>query len=342
MKRLLNILILLTFTLFAKEPICSYEAKLSQKDHFNSRGDEIDKAYGVIMQDRANYYRFKKQDPQDSEDCIFKTQRARISIRKLFQKGKISNKTRKIILNSTPLVKIDVYKKYLKVQILDENEDSIENLEDEQDVEKSYYNKKSKAKANKKSKTSENEICYSFEPSKFIAQRINPIDSDRTLKKAKVNEFIIYLNKDYAKDIYVYVTLDKITFDKWLDYKDSKSIRRKKYINYTSKYDTGAIKLNTKNRSIKMDFLAFGDEEIDIIAKIKAKRANSVIKGKRVKCPNVRKNYLCKINMGISEDIYICRSFVDRCENYHRSFKTFGKGYKNGKEWEAAFIKCNK
>jgi hypothetical protein len=335
MRKLLTFILLLTFTLLAKEPICSYRAKLSQMDHFNSRGDEIDKAYGVIMQDRANYFRFKKQDEEDTKDCIFKTKKARVSIKKLFKRGNISNKIKDIILNSTPTVEIDVYKRYLKVNILDDGEEYVSS-DNNKDAKKNYKHKKTKAK------TSENEICYSYEPSNFTAERINPKDKDRTLKKADVDEFIIYLNKDHIKDIYVYVTLDRVTFDKWLDYKDDVDIRKKRYINYTSEYGTGAIKLNIKNRNIKMKFLAFGDEEIDILAKIKAKRPNSVIKGKRVKCPDFKKNYLCKINMGISEDYYICRSFVDRCENYNYSFKTFGRGYKNGKEWEEAFRKCNK
>jgi len=118
MKKVLMWAMVLSYSLVASEFLCSYKAKLSGRDHFNSKGQRIKKAYGVLLQDRANYYRFRRRDKADRKDCFFKTQKTRKLLKHMFKRGKISPSIQKEIVNSTPTVKVKIYSDYLKVKIL--------------------------------------------------------------------------------------------------------------------------------------------------------------------------------------------------------------------------------
>jgi hypothetical protein len=49
----------------AQELMESYVAFLSEADHFNSNGERLRSAAAIIRQDRANFHRFGRRDPDD-------------------------------------------------------------------------------------------------------------------------------------------------------------------------------------------------------------------------------------------------------------------------------------
>jgi len=49
----------------AQEMVESYVAFLSEADHFNSNGERLRSAAAIIRQDRANFHRFGRRDPDD-------------------------------------------------------------------------------------------------------------------------------------------------------------------------------------------------------------------------------------------------------------------------------------
>jgi hypothetical protein len=57
----------------AQQLIESYTAFLSEADHFNSNGQRLTSAAAIIRQDRANYYRFDRGDPEDESDRFFRS-----------------------------------------------------------------------------------------------------------------------------------------------------------------------------------------------------------------------------------------------------------------------------
>src|SRR2546430_17195594 len=55
----------------AQQQVESYVAFLSEADHFNSSGDRLRTAAGIIRQDRANFHRFGRRDQADENDSFF-------------------------------------------------------------------------------------------------------------------------------------------------------------------------------------------------------------------------------------------------------------------------------
>jgi len=96
-----------------------YTARLSRRDHFNSRGVALRSAKAILRQDRANYYR-GVGDPEDQADPFFRTfadrqrmERFRIEPvdigrRQLFQ----------TILRDTPLIEVRVENNTLFIRLL--------------------------------------------------------------------------------------------------------------------------------------------------------------------------------------------------------------------------------
>lgn len=62
-----------------------YSARISAKDRVNSKGVALKTLSAILAQDRANYHRFGKRDPQDEKDFVFKTAEGR----QLIPKAKI-------------------------------------------------------------------------------------------------------------------------------------------------------------------------------------------------------------------------------------------------------------
>ena len=54
----------------AQEMVESYVAFLSEADHFNSNGERLRSAAAIIRQDRANFHRFGRRDPDDQDEVL--------------------------------------------------------------------------------------------------------------------------------------------------------------------------------------------------------------------------------------------------------------------------------
>ncbi len=100
--------------------LLSYQAKLSSKDHYNSRGVPLKKAEDIIAQDRANYHKFKKRDPQDEYDSYFTTLENRLKIKRMLQRGgSLTPALREKIVNGEPIVEITKDGDKLYVKLID-------------------------------------------------------------------------------------------------------------------------------------------------------------------------------------------------------------------------------
>lgn len=71
----------------AQETYGYYYAALGPQDYVNSSGAPLGSFAGVLQQDRANYHRFGRRDPQDQGDALFADRQMRALIPQLFQAG---------------------------------------------------------------------------------------------------------------------------------------------------------------------------------------------------------------------------------------------------------------
>ncbi|MFD1511567.1 hypothetical protein [Lacimonas salitolerans] len=71
----------------AQETIGSYYAALGPQDYVNSKGARLRDFGAILQQDRANYHRFNRRDPQDQGDPFFGDAQRRAMIPALFAAG---------------------------------------------------------------------------------------------------------------------------------------------------------------------------------------------------------------------------------------------------------------
>jgi len=101
----------------AEPPLETYVARLSEQDHFNSNGERLRTAAGIIRQDRANYYEFGKRDPEDTPDAFFASKANRARLEQMLLHGTISAATNNEIVNHTPLIVVKVYEDFIDVDV---------------------------------------------------------------------------------------------------------------------------------------------------------------------------------------------------------------------------------
>jgi hypothetical protein len=94
----------------AQEMVESYIAFLSEADHFNSNGQRLTSAAAIIRQDRANYYRFGRGDPEDQDDRFFRDIGNRAALEAMLDRGRASPGTISRIVNGTALIRVDIYR----------------------------------------------------------------------------------------------------------------------------------------------------------------------------------------------------------------------------------------
>jgi len=94
----------------AQELVESYIAFLSEADHFNSNGQRLSSAAAIIRQDRANYYRFGRGDPQDQDDVFFRDIGNREALERMLERGRSTPGTIARIVNGTALIRVDIYR----------------------------------------------------------------------------------------------------------------------------------------------------------------------------------------------------------------------------------------
>lgn len=90
--------------------ICDYRARLSEQDHFNSRGVRLESAAAIIRQDRFYYHDLGQGDPEDEGDCFFGSKRNREVLEQLINRGRTTNLARNAIVNGTPMIHVQIYR----------------------------------------------------------------------------------------------------------------------------------------------------------------------------------------------------------------------------------------
>lgn len=106
----------------AQELLERYTARLSEADHFSSKGARLGTAAGILRQDRANFHRFGVRDSEDSGDEFFSDAKNRDLMERLLLAGRISGSARDAIVNGTPTVTVSIYrihgvKDYVQVEV---------------------------------------------------------------------------------------------------------------------------------------------------------------------------------------------------------------------------------
>jgi hypothetical protein len=100
------------------EPIESYVARLSARDHFNSNGQRLTSAAAIIRQDRANYYVYGIRDPEDEADSFFESKENRALLESLLEHGRSTPAAIERVVNGTPLIRVEVYRNFINVTIV--------------------------------------------------------------------------------------------------------------------------------------------------------------------------------------------------------------------------------
>jgi hypothetical protein len=94
----------------AADLIGSYNAYLSRADHYNSNGERLTTAAGVIRQDRANFHKFGIQDDQDESDNYFDNVNNRAVLEQMLNDGSSDPGVLRRIVNSNLMIHVDIYR----------------------------------------------------------------------------------------------------------------------------------------------------------------------------------------------------------------------------------------
>lgn len=107
----------------AQEMVESYVAFLSEADHFNSNGERLRSAAAIIRQDRANFHRFGRRDPDDQDDMFFAKAENRDALERMLERGQASPGVLSRIVNGTVLIRVDIFRSrtgpYIQVTVMD-------------------------------------------------------------------------------------------------------------------------------------------------------------------------------------------------------------------------------
>lgn len=108
------------------DPLCIYQARISEADKTNSQGAYLPKngsnvatVAAIIRQDRANYHEFKIRDQDDEDDCVFAQKSNRIAMENMLKKGEIDADAMRTIVQGNPLIRVQVYRDHVNVTIVD-------------------------------------------------------------------------------------------------------------------------------------------------------------------------------------------------------------------------------
>ncbi|HPT50363.1 MAG TPA: hypothetical protein PLS67_12985 [Accumulibacter sp.] len=108
------------------DPLCVYQARVSEADKTNSQGENlanggvsVSTMAAIIRQDRANFHEFNVRDAEDESDCVFASKKNRATMESMLKKGDVSPSALQRIVNGNPLIRVEVYRDYVNVQIVD-------------------------------------------------------------------------------------------------------------------------------------------------------------------------------------------------------------------------------
>jgi hypothetical protein len=104
-------------TSLSAELLDVYYARLSYRDHYNSRGMKLNSVAAIIRQDRANYHKFYIRDEEDTTDGFFATKYNRARLERMLRRGYISRDARNAILYGNPLILVRVFSNYINVEL---------------------------------------------------------------------------------------------------------------------------------------------------------------------------------------------------------------------------------
>ncbi|MCP5536079.1 MAG: hypothetical protein H7A51_07555 [Akkermansiaceae bacterium] len=102
----------------------TYIAKLSTRDHFNSKGQRLTNAAAIIRQDRANFHKYGKRDAGDQSDKFFASANNRALLEKFINRGRSTKSALQKIVNGTPSIVVKIYRNdsgddYINVTVID-------------------------------------------------------------------------------------------------------------------------------------------------------------------------------------------------------------------------------
>ena len=98
--------------------IAVYRARLSVRDHHNSKGVPLQDAAGIIRQDRAWVHRYQKSDPEDELDPVFSDFEARAAMGTMLE-GVLTKEDARRILDTHPLIEVSIWPERLTIRFLD-------------------------------------------------------------------------------------------------------------------------------------------------------------------------------------------------------------------------------
>ena len=104
-------------TASAQQMLDSYTARLSADDHFNSNGARLKSAAAIIRQDRANFYVYGSNDPEDESDSFFDDKANRARLERMLNGGTFAASAKRAILNGTPLIHVEIYRHFINVYV---------------------------------------------------------------------------------------------------------------------------------------------------------------------------------------------------------------------------------
>jgi hypothetical protein len=97
----------------------TYVARLSGRDHYTVMGHALEDAASVLRQDRANFHIYGYRDAEDEDDDYFPNDVRRARMARLLARGRPSAEVLRRIVGGSPLVRVDVYRDYIHVTLLD-------------------------------------------------------------------------------------------------------------------------------------------------------------------------------------------------------------------------------
>jgi hypothetical protein len=98
-------------------PLGHYNARLSERDHYNSNGERLRTVAAILRQDRANFHRFNRRDRGDQWDGFFDDANNRAAFERMLARSRMNEAARYVILNGTPMVHVDIYEGYVVVRV---------------------------------------------------------------------------------------------------------------------------------------------------------------------------------------------------------------------------------
>ena len=106
--------------------LCTYTARIAEWDKINSEGQSLVSGYNlssvaaVIRQDRANFHKFNRRDPEDTDDCAFSSPQNRQLLENFLRHGSVTQSSLHRIADGTPLIDVDIYDNHVDVRLQNE------------------------------------------------------------------------------------------------------------------------------------------------------------------------------------------------------------------------------